>query len=234
MSAALDPDSAKLAAEEARRNKLYSIMACIREVQKRNDHTGGPDGWWWWWRRRWAGVAAGCRVRYAPSAKCYCLCTTPLALHPRAEAMFKPLEDTAALLVRFGDQLEPELVKQLEDGPRQWRLLVKKMFRWGRLVSGWVGSGGCRGAQEGGLVCFHGSLAWAQPVARAMTNYLTSNPTMHTTAGARSLRPFRRPRPSMCAERATPMARSWTPTVPSSCSGHPSSCPLAQSLGWIM
>jgi len=42
--------------------------------------------------------------------------------------MFKPLEDTVALLVRFGDALDPALIKQLEDGPRQWRLLWKKMF----------------------------------------------------------------------------------------------------------
>lgn len=52
-----------------------------------------------------------------------------------AEAMFKPLEDTVALLVRFGDHLDPEVVKQLEDGPRQWRLLCKKMFRY------WVAAG---------------------------------------------------------------------------------------------
>lgn len=43
--------------------------------------------------------------------------------------MFKPLEDTVALLGRFGDQLEPELLKQLEEGPHQWRLLSKKVFR---------------------------------------------------------------------------------------------------------
>lgn len=49
--------------------------------------------------------------------------------HP-AEAMFRPLEDTVALLTRFGEQLDSELVKKLEDGPRQWRLLCKKMFRW--------------------------------------------------------------------------------------------------------
>lgn len=44
--------------------------------------------------------------------------------------MFRPLEDTVALLTRFGEQLDSELVKKLEDGPRQWRLLCKKMFRW--------------------------------------------------------------------------------------------------------
>ena len=53
----------------------------------------------------------------------------PLTL-PRvsAEAMFKPLQDTVALLDRFGNPLEPELLRRLEDGPRQWRLLSKKMF----------------------------------------------------------------------------------------------------------
>lgn len=35
-----DPEAAQQAAEGARRNRLYSIMACIREVQKRNDRTG--------------------------------------------------------------------------------------------------------------------------------------------------------------------------------------------------
>lgn len=40
-SAVLDAEQVKQAAEEARRSKLYSIMACIREVQKRNDQTGG-------------------------------------------------------------------------------------------------------------------------------------------------------------------------------------------------
>jgi hypothetical protein len=39
---AADPQQAQLDAEEARRSRLYSIMACIREVQKRNDRTGGP------------------------------------------------------------------------------------------------------------------------------------------------------------------------------------------------
>lgn len=43
--------------------------------------------------------------------------------------MFKPLEDTVALLTRFGDAPDAELLRQLEDGPRQWRLLCKKMFR---------------------------------------------------------------------------------------------------------
>jgi len=42
--------------------------------------------------------------------------------------MFKPLQDTVALLDRFGNQPEPELLRRLEDGPRQWRLLSKKMF----------------------------------------------------------------------------------------------------------
>ena len=36
----VDAEQAKMAAEQARRAKLYSIMACIREVQKRNDRTG--------------------------------------------------------------------------------------------------------------------------------------------------------------------------------------------------
>ena len=45
-----------------------------------------------------------------------------------AEAMFKPLQETLALLDGFGSQLEPELLQRLEDGPRQWRLLCKKMF----------------------------------------------------------------------------------------------------------
>lgn len=40
LGSVLDPEAAKLAAEEARRAKLYGIMACIREVQKRNDRTG--------------------------------------------------------------------------------------------------------------------------------------------------------------------------------------------------
>ena len=50
---AVDPQQARLDAEEARRGKLYSIMACIREVQKRNDRTGAPLlacrclGFWW-------------------------------------------------------------------------------------------------------------------------------------------------------------------------------------------
>lgn len=39
------------------------------------------------------------------------------------------------LLSRFGEQLDPELVKQLEDGPRQWRMLCKKMFRCGSVES---------------------------------------------------------------------------------------------------
>ncbi len=43
--------------------------------------------------------------------------------------MFKPLEDTMALLSSFGERPDPELVRQLEDGPRQWRMLCKKMFR---------------------------------------------------------------------------------------------------------
>lgn len=40
----LELEQLRAAAEEARRAKLYSIMACIREVQKRNDSTGmeGP------------------------------------------------------------------------------------------------------------------------------------------------------------------------------------------------
>lgn len=41
IGAAVDPEATRLAAEEARRAKLYGIMACIREVQKRNDRTGG-------------------------------------------------------------------------------------------------------------------------------------------------------------------------------------------------
>lgn len=41
---AVDPEAARLAAEEARRSKLYSIMACIREVQKRNERTG-DESW---------------------------------------------------------------------------------------------------------------------------------------------------------------------------------------------
>lgn len=45
-----------------------------------------------------------------------------------AEALFKPLQDTVALLDRFGNQLEPELLGRLDDVPRQWRLLSKKMF----------------------------------------------------------------------------------------------------------
>jgi len=36
----LDAEEAKQSTEEARRNRLYNIMACIREVQKRNDRTG--------------------------------------------------------------------------------------------------------------------------------------------------------------------------------------------------
>lgn len=39
-AAVYDAEQARAAAEEARRAKLYSIMACIREVQKRNDSTG--------------------------------------------------------------------------------------------------------------------------------------------------------------------------------------------------
>lgn len=35
-----DPEAAQQAAKEARRNRLYNMMACIREVQKRNDRTG--------------------------------------------------------------------------------------------------------------------------------------------------------------------------------------------------
>lgn len=43
--------------------------------------------------------------------------------------MFTPLDEVVALLVRSGYSLDQELVKLLEDGPRQWRLLYKKMFR---------------------------------------------------------------------------------------------------------
>ena len=43
-SAAMDAEQAKQAAEDARRAKLYSIMACIREVQQRNEQTGGFAG----------------------------------------------------------------------------------------------------------------------------------------------------------------------------------------------
>ncbi|KAL4450636.1 hypothetical protein ABPG77_000992 [Micractinium sp. CCAP 211/92] len=78
-----EPEAAQQAACEAQRSRLYNTMACIREVQKRNDRT---------------------------------------------EAMFKPLEDTMALLSSFGERPDPELVRQLEDGPRQWRMLCKKMF----------------------------------------------------------------------------------------------------------
>ena len=65
-----------------------------------------------------------------PTCPAHLPCPPVLPCAPlHAEAMFKPLEDTVALLARFGDQTEPELVQQLEDGPRQWRLLFKKMFR---------------------------------------------------------------------------------------------------------
>ena len=39
-STAFDAEHARAAAEEARRAKLCGIMACIRDVQKRNDATG--------------------------------------------------------------------------------------------------------------------------------------------------------------------------------------------------
>ena len=35
-----------------------------------------------------------------------------------------------ALLIQFGDQIEPELFQQLENAPRQWKQLSKKMFRY--------------------------------------------------------------------------------------------------------
>lgn len=35
-----EPEAAQQAACEAQRSRLYNTMACIREVQKRNDRTG--------------------------------------------------------------------------------------------------------------------------------------------------------------------------------------------------
>lgn len=118
-----DAERARAVAEEARRAKLYSIMACIREIQKRNDSTGeqgvafGHGGSVCLRHSNavvWQGPNLPC-----PASSFHCL---------SAEAMFKPLQDTVALLDRFANPLEPELLQRLEDGPRQWRLLSRKMF----------------------------------------------------------------------------------------------------------
>ena len=46
-----------------------------------------------------------------------------------ADNMFEPLRDTVALLAKFGITMSETVLKQLEDGPLQWKGLKKKVFQ---------------------------------------------------------------------------------------------------------
>eukprot|EP00891_Asterochloris_glomerata_P002883 jgi/Astpho2/2883/Aster-01037 len=47
----------------------------------------------------------------------------------RTDNMFEPLRDTVALLAKFGITMSEIVLKQLEDGPLQWKGLKKKVFQ---------------------------------------------------------------------------------------------------------
>lgn len=81
----LDREAARAEAEEARRHRLYEVMACMRDLRKRAERT---------------------------------------------EAMFAPLEGAATLLACCSVMLEAAVLERLEKGPREWKALLNKMFRW--------------------------------------------------------------------------------------------------------
>lgn len=95
-------EAARLGAEEAKRQRLYRVMACMRDLRKRADST---------------------------------------------EAMFKPLEETAGLLGRCGVHVDDAVLQQLEKGPREWKTLLNKMFRWACRCMGACSVGCCAAGQ---------------------------------------------------------------------------------------
>ena len=75
------------------------------------------------WARSWHAAATACSIEPLPEL----FLQWPSDL--TADNMFEPLRDTVALLAKFGITMSETVLKQLEDGPLQWKGLKKKMFQ---------------------------------------------------------------------------------------------------------
>lgn len=74
-------------------------------------------------KKLWHAASTACAIELQPEQ----LLQWPSDL--AADNMFEPLRDTVALLAKFGITMSEIVLKQLEDGPLQWKGLKKKVFQ---------------------------------------------------------------------------------------------------------